>query len=98
MYSPEGDIPSFFGTTIPNTEGSITPPECNAPLVPINEDDEACVLFNSIYSSSFPDKSPLIPDGVYPTQLTQATNTDKQSVEVYSFQSGPSVIPNGSTV
>ena len=64
----------------------------------VSDDDEVYVLFNSTYSSPFPDKSPLIPDGVYPTQLTQATKMEKQPAEVYSCLAGPSAIPNGSTV
>ena len=66
------------------------PPECNTPLMPVNEDDEAYVLFNSTHSSSFPDESSLMPNGVSPTQLTQATDTDKQSADVYSCLVGTS--------
>ena len=74
------------------------PPNCNTPLMTVNENNEAYVLFNSTHSSYFLDETLLMYDGVYTTQLTWTSNTDQQSTKFHSRLIGIRVIPTGSTV
>ena len=83
------------------------PPDYKIPLMPVNKYDEAYVLFDTKYSTHFPDNIMLIPNGIIPSQTNDPpspstapgdTKVDQQSLHVASRRFTHHLIQIRSTV
>ena len=99
-----GKFSIFMWDNDNNKKHIVHPPDCQIPLMPVNEADDAFVLFNETHAAHFTDNSLLMPDGVYPqaytseTSATQRNNdSDQQSDNFPSPGFADKIIPTGST-
>ena len=77
------------------------PPHCPIPLMPVNEDDEAFVLFLSEHSDKYPDNGLLLPDGSPDPYDKSTISTSERDTELDQQSNNiPSEdkFPKGSTV